>query len=95
MTFTLCWQYLKYLFCSNPSVFACECNMQHILQAYVYRCCIKTMKYLKLRLLGLYYSLGFALGAGSAMIGKEAAMACTVAVEETITEHYNQYVLVV
>lgn len=32
---------------------------------------------------------GFVLGAGTAMIGKEAAMACTVAVETVITDHYN------
>lgn len=32
---------------------------------------------------------GYALGAGTAMLGKEAAMACTVAVEESITQHYN------
>jgi len=32
---------------------------------------------------------GYALGAGTAMLGKEAAMACTVAVEESITKHYN------
>nr|XP_039265804.1 5-demethoxyubiquinone hydroxylase, mitochondrial-like [Styela clava] len=32
---------------------------------------------------------GWVLGAGTALMGKEAAMACTVAVEETITEHYN------
>ena len=35
---------------------------------------------------------GFALGAGTALLGKEAAMACTVAVEETITEHYNNQI---
>lgn len=35
---------------------------------------------------------GFALGAGTALLGKEAAMACTVAVEETITEHYNKQI---
>jgi ubiquinone biosynthesis monooxygenase Coq7 len=29
------------------------------------------------------------LGAGTALLGKEAAMACTVAVETSITEHYN------
>jgi demethoxyubiquinone hydroxylase (CLK1/Coq7/Cat5 family) len=28
-------------------------------------------------------------GAATAMMGKEAAMACTVAVEEVISEHYN------
>jgi len=32
---------------------------------------------------------GYVLGAGTAMIGKEAAMACTVAVETVITDHYN------
>ena len=29
------------------------------------------------------------IGAGSALLGQRGAMACTVAVEETITEHYN------
>jgi hypothetical protein len=33
--------------------------------------------------------LRFCAGAGSALLGKRAAMACTVAVEEVITEHYN------
>ncbi|GBP51765.1 5-demethoxyubiquinone hydroxylase, mitochondrial [Eumeta japonica] len=32
---------------------------------------------------------GFALGAGTALMGKEAAMACTVAVETVIVDHYN------
>ena len=32
---------------------------------------------------------GFALGATSAMLGKESAMACTVAVETVIGNHYN------
>ncbi|HJQ58341.1 MAG TPA: demethoxyubiquinone hydroxylase family protein [Vineibacter sp.] len=31
---------------------------------------------------------GFALGAATALLGDAAAMACTVAVEETIDEHY-------
>ena len=35
---------------------------------------------------------GFALGAGTAMLGKEAAMACTVAVEEAIDEHYQEQI---
>jgi ubiquinone biosynthesis monooxygenase Coq7 len=30
------------------------------------------------------------LGAGTALLGKEAAMACTVAVESVIGEHYNK-----
>lgn len=30
-----------------------------------------------------------ALGAGTALLGKRGAMACTVAVEEAIVEHYN------
>ena len=36
---------------------------------------------------------GFALGAGTALMGKEAAMACTEAVETVIGHHYNEYVL--
>jgi len=38
----------------------------------------------------LWHIAGFALGAGTAMISKEAAMACTVAVEEAIDEHYTE-----
>lgn len=34
--------------------------------------------------------LGFALGAGTALLGERAAMACTVAVEETIDAHYAE-----
>ena len=37
----------------------------------------------------LWSVAGFALGAGTALMGKEAAMACTVAVEEVISDHYN------
>ncbi|XP_002737552.1 NADPH-dependent 3-demethoxyubiquinone 3-hydroxylase, mitochondrial-like [Saccoglossus kowalevskii] len=37
----------------------------------------------------LWSMAGFALGAGSALLGKEGAMACTVAVEEVIGEHYD------
>jgi ubiquinone biosynthesis monooxygenase Coq7 len=33
---------------------------------------------------------GFALGAASALMGPKAAMACTVAVEEVIEEHYRR-----
>jgi len=35
---------------------------------------------------------GFALGAGTALLGKEAAMACTVAVETVIGGHYNSQI---
>ena len=35
---------------------------------------------------------GYALGAGTALLGKEGAMACTVAVEASITEHYNDQI---
>uniref|UniRef100_A0A4X1VKX5 5-demethoxyubiquinone hydroxylase, mitochondrial n=1 Tax=Sus scrofa TaxID=9823 RepID=A0A4X1VKX5_PIG len=35
--------------------------------------------------------VGFALGAGTAL-GKEGAMACTVAVEESIAHHYNNQI---
>ncbi|CAG7833399.1 unnamed protein product [Allacma fusca] len=35
---------------------------------------------------------GFALGAGTALLGEKAAMACTVAVEASIVEHYNNQI---
>ncbi|KAK7464611.1 hypothetical protein BaRGS_00037850 [Batillaria attramentaria] len=43
-------------------------------------------------LLPLWNIAGFALGAGTALIGKEAAMACTVAVEDVIGDHYNSQI---
>ena len=36
----------------------------------------------------LWHIAGFALGAGSALLGEKAAMAATVAVEEVIDDHY-------
>lgn len=36
----------------------------------------------------LWHAAGFALGAATALMGEKAAMAATVAVEETIDEHY-------
>ena len=36
----------------------------------------------------LWHLAGYALGAATALLGERAAMACTVAVEETIDEHY-------
>jgi ubiquinone biosynthesis monooxygenase Coq7 len=36
---------------------------------------------------------GFALGSVTALMGKEAAMACTEAVETVIGEHYDEFVL--
>lgn len=38
----------------------------------------------------LWHVAGFALGAGTALLGTRAAMACTVAVEEVIDEHYGR-----
>ena len=38
----------------------------------------------------LWHVAGFALGAATAMLGEKAAMACTVAVEETIDAHYRR-----
>ncbi len=43
-------------------------------------------------LMPLWHLAGFALGAGSAMLGEKAAMACTVAVEQVINEHYSQQI---
>jgi ubiquinone biosynthesis monooxygenase Coq7 len=37
-----------------------------------------------------WHVAGFALGAVTALLGSKAAMACTVAVEEVIDEHYQQ-----
>jgi len=36
----------------------------------------------------VWHFAGFALGAGTALMGEKAAMACTVAVEEVIDRHY-------
>lgn len=38
----------------------------------------------------LWHIAGFALGAGTALLGEKAAMACTVAVEEVIDAHYGR-----
>lgn len=43
-------------------------------------------------LLPIWEAAGFALGAVTAGMGKEAAMACTVAVEEVIGGHYNDQI---
>ena len=40
----------------------------------------------------IWHLAGFALGAGTALLGEKAAMACTVAVEEVIDEHYADQV---
>ncbi len=39
-------------------------------------------------LMPVWHLAGFALGAGTALLGEKAAMACTVAVEEVIDGHY-------
>ena len=41
-------------------------------------------------LLPLWHVAGFALGAATALLGHRVAMACTVAVEEAIDEHYQE-----
>lgn len=38
----------------------------------------------------LWHVAGYALGAATALLGERAAMACTVAVEEVIDEHYRE-----
>ena len=43
-------------------------------------------------LLPLWHIAGVALGVGSALLGEKAAMAATVAVEETIDEHYQEQI---
>ena len=39
-------------------------------------------------LLPLWNAMGYGLGVASALMGEKAAMACTIAVEEVIGEHY-------
>ncbi len=41
-------------------------------------------------LLPIWNVAGFALGASTALLGEKAAMACTVAVEKVIGEHYQE-----
>ena len=41
-------------------------------------------------LLPFWKVAGYTLGMGTALLGKEAAMACTVAVETVIGEHYDK-----
>ena len=43
-------------------------------------------------LLPLWSIAGYALGAGTALMGEKAAMACTVAVEKVIGEHYQEQI---
>jgi len=40
----------------------------------------------------IWHTAGYVLGAGTALLGERAAMACTVAVEEVIGEHYASQV---
>lgn len=39
-----------------------------------------------------WHVAGYALGAATAMMGPRAAMACTVAVEEVISQHYDRQI---
>ncbi|KAK6187179.1 hypothetical protein SNE40_005260 [Patella caerulea] len=43
-------------------------------------------------LLPIWNVAGFVLGAGTALLGREGAMACTVAVEDVIGDHYNSQI---
>lgn len=43
----------------------------------------------------LWQGMAWALGAATGAMGREAAMACTEAVETVIGEHYDEYVLAV
>ena len=43
-------------------------------------------------LLPFWNVAGYVLGASTALLGKETAMACTVAVEEVIADHYNSQI---
>jgi ubiquinone biosynthesis monooxygenase Coq7 len=41
----------------------------------------------------LWHIAGYALGAGTALLGERAAMACTAAVEEVIDQHYENQLI--
>lgn len=43
-------------------------------------------------LLPLWSAAGYCLGVGTALLGREAAMACTVAVETAIGQHYDDQI---
>ncbi len=49
---------------------------------------VDMLQYLIYLFVPVYIRRSFS-GAGTALLGERAAMACTVAVEEVITEHYN------
>ena len=51
---------------------------------------IKKRKIKPTKFLPLWDLLGVGLGFGSTLLGKKAAMACTVAVEEVIGQHYEE-----
>lgn len=53
---------------------------------------IRTNKVRPTALMPLWHVAGFALGAGTALLGEKAAHACTVAVEEVIDEHYAEQI---
>lgn len=60
---------------------------------------LEEMEYMSLKyrtrksLLEPFWSIGgFLMGAGSACLGPKSAMACTVAVENVITQHYNDQI---
>uniref|UniRef100_A0A914C018 5-demethoxyubiquinone hydroxylase, mitochondrial n=1 Tax=Acrobeloides nanus TaxID=290746 RepID=A0A914C018_9BILA len=40
----------------------------------------------------IFGAAAYALGVGTALLGKEGAMACTIAVEELIGQHYNDQI---
>lgn len=42
--------------------------------------------------LPLWHVAGFALGAATALLGENAAMACTEAVEDTVVDHYDRQI---
>lgn len=53
----------------------------------------KEMQQRKIRpsaFLPVWHALGYALGAGTALLGKNSAMVCTEAVEEVIDQHYQE-----
>lgn len=57
-----------------------------------FECLINERKVRPTALTPLWHLAGYALGAGTALLGRRAAMACTAAVEEVIDEHYGKQI---
>jgi len=66
-----------------------EMKTQEIKHLQAFEEMLRTNRVRPTALLPLWHVGGFLMGAATAMLGEKAAMACTVAVESVIDEHYQ------